>query len=253
MDWIYLSPHFDDVALSAGGLVWEQAAAGGGVQVWTICGGDPPPDTLSGFAQLLHTRWGIDPQQPQAAVAQRREEDLRSCEKMGATCRHYSFPDCIYRRAPGSGAVLYPTEDALWAPIHPHEEPLIRQLSQVLARELPSGAGIVCPLGLGKHVDHRLTRAAAERLGRPLWYYADYPYSLQAAGTLERLRRAGWEATTFPLSGPALQAWQEAVECHRSQLSSFWPDLAGMREAIRLYCRQMGGVQLWRRPADPPR
>ena len=22
--WVYLSPHFDDVVLSAGGLVWEQ-------------------------------------------------------------------------------------------------------------------------------------------------------------------------------------------------------------------------------------
>ncbi|MBN2499463.1 MAG: PIG-L family deacetylase, partial [Anaerolineales bacterium] len=54
---IYLSPHLDDVALSCGGLVWEQAQAGMAVEVWSVCAGDPPPGELSEYARSLHARW----------------------------------------------------------------------------------------------------------------------------------------------------------------------------------------------------
>ena len=57
MEWIYFSPHLDDVALSCGGLAWEQSQSGSPVQVWTICAGDPPARPLSAFAEELHERW----------------------------------------------------------------------------------------------------------------------------------------------------------------------------------------------------
>ena len=68
MEWIYLSPHFDDVALSCGGLLWEQAQAGEGASVWTICAGEVPAGQLSPFAQSLHERW----EKGQGAAVQRR-------------------------------------------------------------------------------------------------------------------------------------------------------------------------------------
>jgi hypothetical protein len=36
MRWIYLSPHLDDAALSAGGLIYEQTQAGIQVEIWTF-------------------------------------------------------------------------------------------------------------------------------------------------------------------------------------------------------------------------
>jgi len=39
--WIFLSTHFDDVALSAGGMVWELTAGVTGVEIWTIAAGEP--------------------------------------------------------------------------------------------------------------------------------------------------------------------------------------------------------------------
>ena len=247
MTWIYLSPHLDDAALSCGGLIWEQTQAGA-VSVWTVCAGDPPPGPLSAFAAALHARWGAGLAAPEA----RRAEDRASLALLGAAYRHEPLPDCIYRRDPHSGAALYASEAALWDPIAPAEQPMIAALQARLAAQLAQAAAprLVCPLALGRHIDHRLTRQAAEGLTPIRWYYADYPYVLAAGDELAALRRAGWTTTTFPVSPAGLTAWQDAVAAHTSQISTFWPDLEAMRAAIADYCHQNGGVQLW---SPPPR
>ena len=79
MHWIYLSPHFDDIALSCGGLVWHQVQAGDVVEIWTVCAAAPDPSQpFSPFAQSLHARWGTGP----ASVAARRAEDIASCQQV---------------------------------------------------------------------------------------------------------------------------------------------------------------------------
>src|SRR6266508_5878097 len=98
MRWIYLSPHFDDVVLSCGGMVWEQTQAGHKVEAWTICAGAPGPgEPISDFARQLHTRWGTGPE----AVPVRRAEDDAALHLLGSESRYWDLPDCIYRRLPG--------------------------------------------------------------------------------------------------------------------------------------------------------
>lgn len=249
MTWIYLSPHLDDAALSCGGLIYEQTRAGAEALVWTICAGDPPPGPLSPFARSLHARWDTG----REAIAVRRAEDRRSVERLGAFFRHEAVPDCIYRRDPQTGAALYASEEALWSPVAPAEQPLIAGLRARLSSGLEHLAEprMVLPLALGKHVDHRLTRQAAEGLDIPRLYYADYPYVLDAEDELQELRQAGWSARTYPVSEAGLAAWQAAVAAHRSQISTFWPDLDAMYAALAAFCRRMGGVQLWAPPGEP--
>jgi LmbE family N-acetylglucosaminyl deacetylase len=242
MDWVYISPHLDDVAFSCGGLVWEQAHRGQMIAIWTICAGDPPPDPLSGFAQSLHERWGVG----REAVLQRRSEDMRACQRMGADWQHFSIPDCIYRKSPVSGQALYTSEEGLFGEIHPEEQELVERVRQMLATRLPVGAKLVCPLGLGRHVDHRLTRAAAERTGRALWYYADYPYVQRESAQVEE-KTVGMSGEAVHLSEAGLEAWVDAAGAYTSQTSSFWADMEAMRESIRGYAGQIGGVKLWRR------
>ena len=246
MTWIYLSPHFDDVALSCGGWLWQQAQAGEQVQVWTICAGKMPAPPYSAFARSLHERW----QTGEAAQAIRREEDLHSCAQMGAAALHFTIPDAIYRTSSAQpGRHLYDADDTLFGSLHPDEALLVEQLAGELAQRLPPGARLVCPLALGSHVDHQLTRRAAERLGVRLWFYADYPYVLKHAPSLKDLWRQGWRGRSYPVSEAALQAWQAAVAAHASQISSFWGSLDEMRTAIRSYSEESGGVRLW----FPPR
>lgn len=241
MAWIYLSPHFDDVALSCGGLLWEQAQGGEAVAVWTVCAGAIPPGPLSRFAQSLHERWGTE----LATIEQRRAEDVRSCHHIGAGARHFGFPDCIYRRDPDSGAHLYASEEALFGVPHPVEAPLVVQLGDELAQQVPAGAQVVVPLAIGGHVDHRLVRAAAERLELPVWYYADYPY-IEYAGEAEWVRLEQRKHHDFAISKAGVEAWVASIAAHASQISTFWAEREAMQAAIQAYHRRVGGVRLFR-------
>ncbi len=246
--WIYLSPHFDDIALSCGGLIWEQVRSGDVVSVWTLCADEPPSEGLSSFAQSLHRRWNESANenvQGKLTAGLRRQEDLASCRIMGANPRHFDLLDCIYRTSP-EGTHIYTSESAIFGPVHPIESPLIEQLGEQLAKKIPKEAQIVCPLGLGGHVDHRLVRQATERLKQPLWYYLDYPYVLDHAEQISTLVEPHWTMRTYPISPAGLAAWGKAITAHISQISSFWTDLESMYAALSSYLQEYRGVVLWR-------
>ncbi|MBC8333600.1 MAG: PIG-L family deacetylase [Anaerolineae bacterium] len=237
MTWIYLSPHLDDIALSLGGLLWQQSQAGERVSVWTICAGNAPAGPLSSFAQSLHVRWGVG----REATATRREEDIESCRILEAAYQHFSLPDCIYRRSPRTGEPLYASEEAIFGEVHPDEVTLVEQLTQMMKTALPADASVIVPWGLGGHVDHRLTQAAAQRLNLPLRYYADYPYVLDIPA---------WDVgdltpRQYPVSKAALAKWQSAVAAHQSQISTFWASRDEMYAAIQFYAEKRAGVTLW--------
>ncbi|MDD5371276.1 MAG: PIG-L family deacetylase [Anaerolineaceae bacterium] len=239
MTWIYLSPHYDDVALSCGGVVWEQAQRGIRVEVWTVCSGEPPPGPLTHFAESLHARWMTSARD---AVQKRETEDAIAMQHLGARSRSLGLPDCIYRRLP-NGTPLVLLEEDLWSPVQPGETELLNHLGADLSRSIPEGATLVSPLALGRHVDHRLVRMGAEIAARSkairLLYYPDYPYVLKARGAPPE----GMEHL-FPVSEAGLAAWQQAVAAYASQISTFWSSLDEMRAAIREYCQSNSGVRL---------
>lgn len=243
MHWIYLSPHLDDVALSCAGLVWEQSQAGDQVSVLTVCAGDPPDGPISIFARSLQDRWrtGVE------AMAVRRQEDLDSCAEMGATAIHLSIPDCIYRRPGDRQNPVCDSEESLTAVSPVGEERLILSLTDQFRDLIPNGGEIVCPLTLGGHVDHVLTRNAAEKLDIEFWYYVDYPYVDRKVDTVYGVIGKGWTSQLYPISRQGLRAWQRAVAAHTSQISTFWPDTIAMSEDIDAYYRQENGVRLWRK------
>ncbi len=241
--WIYLSPHLDDVAISCGGLVWEQVQAGKPVEIWTICAGDPPAGPLSHFALSLHDRWRID----REVVALRREEDQQACLEIDATYRHFTIPDCIYR-TDADGNHLYTGEKMLFGALQTPDLQLVDTVRQSLSMLLSEDDRLVSPLAIGNHVDHQLTRAAAEALGRQLWYYADYPYAQERLEEINRLASVGWKKKVFPISGMGLEAWIKSVMVYRSQISSFWLGMNELRAALENYREQMGGVRLWQPP-----
>jgi len=248
MDWVYLSPHLDDAVLSCGGLIWEQVNSKQTVQIWSICAGDPTSGELSPFAKSLHARW----QTGSEAMKLRRAEDQVACKFLGANIRHFNFPDCIYRLAvlPPSRKVsfLYASESALFGSLNTAEALLIQEVRALIETHLPPQVQVVSPMALGNHVDHQLVRLAAEALGKPLWYYADYPYAGQPGEHLAAMNADGWEVRGFQISAQGLIAWQDASAAYTSQTGTFWEDEDQMRLAIERYCSQSGGVRLWQNP-----
>ena len=238
--WIFLSPHFDDVALSCGGLVFSLTQQDHRVEIWTIMAGFPPDEDFSEFAEKNHRAWGMTGAQ---AIRMRMAEDQAACTILGALVRHWLWPDAIYRREEGSGRPLVKDNEELFSK-HP-EDALIAEITQMLIKEFPQEAKIVFPIGLGNHIDHQAVLAASERYPHESHYYADYPYILENIG-YPILNKLHFEKLPITLSPEALSAWQESVLCYKSQLSGFWRDEVEARLALRNYAAG-GGGSLWKR------
>lgn len=243
MKTIFLSPHLDDAVFSCGGWIWDQSCQGREIEIWTICAGDPPQETISGLALDLHRSWQLGGD----AVQVRRQEDREACQLVGAAPRHFPFLDCIYRADTGRQPYYQSVSD-LFSGLDPGEAGLIAEVSAQLASALPEEVELVAPLGIGNHVDHELTRKAAARLGRPLLYYADFPYAREEQGlNILRFMNASpdWKAEIFPISKSGLEKWTQAARQYGSQIPTFWPDEGQLRAELVEFSAASGGISLW--------
>lgn len=250
---IYLSPHLDDAALSCGGMITTQAARGEQIAVITIFAGSPQADRpLSPFAQSLHRRWqeaaplGLSFRDPSM---RRREEDLHALAELGGQIQvlHGHLGDCIYR-TDRAGRFLYASEEAIFG--QPNDSDPAWELIQERPA-LQAGQIVYAPLAVGGHVDHRITRQIVERWRLPpaqVRFYEDYPYA-EKPGAVEMITDgSSLRLDLIPLDEAALAAKIRSVACYDSQISTFWPDLHTMGQALRGYAAHRGGEALWFQP-----
>jgi len=242
-NWVFLSTHFDDVVLSAGGLVWELTRRGDRVEIWTICAGDPPVDKpLTEYAHLLHDFWNIGEDVPR----KRSLEDAACCEVLGAAAfRRYTVPDGIYRYFPDTDEPVVRENEDQFKPLEPDESYLIPLVADFIVKNLPGTCELVAPLSIGSHRDHVLTRRAAERAGLPLWHYADYPYLVYGEHTLSDWLPEKAKEFSLGISPGGLKAWQDGFACQRSQIPLLYVDEEDMRNSIEKYLKSGFGFTLW--------
>ncbi|MFN8410944.1 MAG: PIG-L family deacetylase [Anaerolineales bacterium] len=240
MRWIYLSPHLDDAVLSAGGWIYELTQSGNTVEIWTFMCGFPPPHELSPFAQALHQQWGMT--SAEEVVRGRRLEDVNAAKILGAQAVHFDFLDCIYRRGK-SGEWLY--SDVFVEP-HAEDAEYADGIAKAISARLKPDDQLFCQFSIGKHVDHVLTRRAAELLGHPLHYVADIPYLFNYPQHLDP-NRTGMKETAHAVSEAGVTHWQDAIEAYTSQMSMLFPSPEAMRTQIAEYSAQNSGVRLWTR------
>jgi LmbE family N-acetylglucosaminyl deacetylase len=264
-DHLYISPHFDDVALSCGGQVFRHAAIGDSVLVVTVMAAELPAGPQSETVLSLHRRWtdSLGGATVEAIVAQRRAEDREAFAGLRADVLHLPFLDCIYRPGP-DGDSLYPGPTDMFGAFNLADVGIIDAVAGALAA-LPPADHVYVPLGVGRHIDHGVTRRAAERVFDHPAYYEDYPYTM-VAGALEAVlppeARGGWSAETMWLTETALAAKIAAVAAYRSQLSSFFAGPEDLAARLRDEGRRVraeaeaegerapdwaaGGERLWR-------
>ncbi|MFI5796305.1 PIG-L deacetylase family protein [Streptomyces sp. NPDC051677] len=255
---VVLSPHLDDTALSCGAAVAAAATAGADVVAVTVFDGDPQ-GPLSAAAREFHRTCGHGDD----AMAHRRAEDDAAMARLGATPVRLGLPEALYRRdavgnprypagqdifGPGFGsgcetAAVEPHDDAEGGPDPYGIEPdviaevvrLLTSLATVREAEV-----LLAPLAVGGHVDHRITAAAARRLGQPLLWYEDVPYALY-----DRCR--GWQKTLRPV-GPMVhhaspadwEAKLDAIDRYVSQHPVLWEEPDRRREALTAYGTSVG-------------
>ena len=240
-EYIYLSPHLDDVVLSCGAIINDQIRRHEIVKIWTIFAGDSPQQEFSQFAQEIHKRWNTGPQ----AAESRRTEDTLACERLQAISQHFHYPDCIYRTLPESSHPLIEKEADLFQSLPISEQPLIDKIVHHLRLALPAEYNLVIPLGIGNHIDHQIVRKVGETLNRSRFYYADFPYSIKDSSQIIEMIPPNSSTYHFPLNNQSLAIWQYAVEAYASQISTFWSSLSEMYQAIETYAQSPLGNCLW--------
>lgn len=260
---LFVSPHYDDIALSCGGTAARLARAGQRTEAAIVFGAEPDnAGPLTDFAAFQHGRWGLSHDQ---AVAGRRAEEAAAAAQLGTQVRFLPFHDAIYR------GDRYLDDDQLFGEPAHDEADVPGQIIGALDLTGPPDPAvrIYCPLAIAGHVDHRHVFAAGVMLSCAGWdvcFYEDQPYALQPGAPEERLAEiaALGLRPEPPLLIDVAATWETklaAIFAYRSQLPViFRAYLHGgnaeheIDAAMRAYAFQVGGgtlaERLWRLSQD---
>jgi LmbE family N-acetylglucosaminyl deacetylase len=244
---IFLSPHYDDIALSCGGTAAVLSAEGRTPEVALIFGEHPDPaQPLTAFARQLHHQWGMSADE---VISGRRAEERMASVALGTCDRLLPFRDAIYR------GERYLSDDDLFGKVKPDESDLPARIIDEL-RLCADGAGntrVYAPLAIGHHVDHQHAYLAGLELirrGWEVWFYEDLPYGLKQENV--DARRSQIEDDGMR-PGPIVAVdsqWNrkiDAIMAYPSQLSTIFGQYVGIGttraaidEAMTAYACSMG-------------
>jgi len=232
---IFVSPHFDDVALSCGGSVALEARKGGALIV-TVFAGDPKGE-LNSFARFQHERWGFED-----AVDERRREDQQARDILGADHRWLDFPDAIYR------GEQYLSDEELFGPVQDGDAEVTVAVANSLTALVDeyTPRRVYLPLTVGGHVDHRICWAAVgnlEGLGVGIRFYEDFPYAAQEGSVEEALARLPRRLQPETVEiGDAVETKLAAIAVYRSQLAVIFRKLGRFDDVTRHYAASRSPV-----------
>ncbi|WP_235036097.1 PIG-L deacetylase family protein [Arthrobacter sp. 18067] len=203
--WLFLSPHLDDAVLSCGALIEAQAQGREVIVATLFTEASPGPHTRA--AKSFMSQCAV--KDAGHLFAARQAEDRSVLEDMGVQSIHMGAVDALFRRrrTPRFGSTAwdrllpemthrYPTYrfDIALGRIARGDQGLIGQLrTDVAALMGLTGAELLfCPVGVGKHVDHLITREAGIAHPENLVLYSDFPYDLEAGPDARRLAQLGY-------------------------------------------------------------
>jgi LmbE family N-acetylglucosaminyl deacetylase len=234
VDAIFVSPHYDDVALSCGGTLALEARHGHALVV-TVFAGDQP-EALNPFAEFQHRRWG----HAGDAVDERRREDSAAMAVLGCDYRWLEFPDAIYRDN------LYLTDEELFGPVKPEDEPVTEAIADALLSIATKTQPkiVYLPLAVGNHVDHQICTELGLRLvagGATVLYFEDFPYAATPGAVEERIATFGPRLTPTIVSiEETIEKRLTAIKCYASQLATIFRHYGDPETVVREYARSLG-------------
>jgi LmbE family N-acetylglucosaminyl deacetylase len=245
---LFLSPHYDDIPLSAGATVRLLSDHGLAPVTLVVFGSEPDrARPLSKFAKAMHERWGLTANE---VIASRQAEDAAAAALLGAQTRVLPFRDAIYR-----GDAYLSNEDLFGSPATVEASlPTAIAASLDLADSPDASIRIYAPLGVGKHVDHQIVHLAGQELagrGWEVWFYEDIPYALKPMALDARLAEIGATTRLEPVARvPADSTWNQKIDAilrYPSQLETVFLEYVGVgttreeiNEALSVYAGRAG-------------
>jgi LmbE family N-acetylglucosaminyl deacetylase len=238
---VFLSSHYDDVALSCGGTVALLADRGARPTLVTVFGGEVVDEVLNPYARWKHSRWGLTDMD---AVRERRQsEDLGAAAILSTQTRWLGIPDAIYR------GERHVSDDDLYGAVQPAEVPLAKLIADEV-QALPEWADtsvVFVPLAAGTHVDHQLVFLAGQHLARSsgdieVLAYEDCPYVIHTPAALEARLAALGDCLGAPRYVPIADTFDrrvDAIEAYATQVPVVFRFTSDVRGAVWSFCRRL--------------
>lgn len=242
-DYIYISPHLDDVALSCSGTICRQQVQGLNILVVTIFAGEPQPP-FSPFVQSVHRSWHAKEERPYLI---RKEEERKAMALLGADYAWLDWFEILYR-----DPELVDANDFFWEPgssvVPPGDAALFTTLCAWFldASLVYPEAQFVVPLGLGMHRDHQLVFQAALKTlaGDRVLFFEDFPYATYYSKDelIEYVRPYNMSFIEVDIS-ECLEQRIAASEVYQSQIPTLFHMASSFPELIRAYTLEAGKQQ----------
>jgi LmbE family N-acetylglucosaminyl deacetylase len=203
-DYVYISPHFDDVAASCGGRILNHKKAGKSVLVVTVFSARSN-QTARASNNALKAMLAYD---------RRREEDLEAMQRLVVDFLWLEFPEVLFRRQPPwrRYGLTFPDTAANHRLCHQVTIKLNDICRQTRCKEL------VLPMGIGQHVDHQiifqagLSHSHNSHSQQSTLFYEEIPYALFPFLRNYRLKKI--------VTGGIEARHQHQIPTHTSQLST---------------------------------
>lgn len=243
---VFISPHFDDAALSCGGIMSAIARRGGEGVMTTVFTADVDDGAKrSAAAAELHREWGVD-----KPYAMRAQDDMRVCERLGYSQSLLGFEDATYR-----DQNLGDISHIFVADFEPRSDPIFAEVCAALSANLHGihPTAVFAPLGLGAHRDHLIVHAAAQEIRSQThcqwFFYEDFPYAITAdlhtrlakLSSTDVSSSEAWRPSPVSFCLPDFMGDRiELVSYYTSEALSLFGNEAKMAEAILDYANGIG-------------
>lgn len=248
-DYIYLSPHLDDVSFSCSGTICNYVQQGLRVLIVTLFAGEPQPP-FSPLAQTFHQLWQIPEDASPYQI--RKAEDEKAMAVLGVDYVWLNWLDIIYRDpdlSQLSNLNNYEThffDDPTF--------PLLQQWLIDLHATYPT-ATIVAPLGVGGHRDHCIIFQAALHIldHTPFLFFEDFPYAVYFSEKITELAQQHNLSSCEVDISRWLEQRMHITSLYQSQLATLFYPPSSFQDIIKEYTQKKEQQQFIERYWKPSR
>lgn len=226
----FISPHFDDAALSAGGLIAHLARQTrvSVVNVFTLPG---QRHTLSAKAFLTQCGYGS----ARELFNAREKEDRDAFALINIQPRNFGFIEAMWREIPRMNSLrrmisrIIPEFGKVYPVYRFHidskevsqnERRLVATLAKKLSLLAEGEYFLFCPLAVETHVDHSFVREACLASEKPVIFWSDFPYNVRKRISEKKVVEIAEEG--FSWDGDTSEK-KKIIESYRSQVPALFP------------------------------
>lgn len=230
---LVLSAHLDDAVLSCGALLSRLAGRMPVIVATVFTEAGSPPHTHAARRFLKQCGAG----DAAGLYADRRQEDVDVLTSLGVEQVHLGVPDALFRRREVAPVVSwlgrfipelvhrYPTYrfDIAKGRVSRGDRALVDRLEADVSALVDriDAALVLGPTGVGRHVDHLLTRTLTERQGERAVFYSDFPYDQRDLPDAGYLAAHGLTTVTWDQD---LGAKDALIKGYRTQVEALFPE-----------------------------